>query len=352
MTTWCGTFAIGCVDPVCTPGASTACTCSDGSEGAQVCNTQGTALQQCECDAVDPVDVDAGVDDGGVVVDDGIAGLQLMHRLAGLWSGPTNSSTVVPDIPVMNMDLRPVGDAVLFARQDLDDANNLRFSFTIEDVDGVPKLVYRNGGYFQGVLRDSRTVVEHADDDMGVYRFCSLAGGCDYIDAVFTFGADDQLTFDVDVRGQPHIDWSATREAEATLPTPFPTSETPTGDTTQPFAPMPTLEVSASWTTPAPAGAQVLLALSPDDCPITNPLDCVWARNYVASVDEGASEVTIVLEQVHAGTYALNVVLDNDGNNIPNSGDAVQLPNQHITVSANLDDDNIASSSVSIPVSF
>jgi hypothetical protein len=39
--------------PVCTPGASLACTCVDGRAGAQVCSADGAALGACVCAAPD-----------------------------------------------------------------------------------------------------------------------------------------------------------------------------------------------------------------------------------------------------------------------------------------------------------
>ena len=98
------------------------------------------------------------------------AGLELMQRLAGLWTGPA-TMTPLGTFARMNMDLRAASAQVLFSRADLDEMNNLRFAFELEAPDGETTLVYRNGGYFLGLLRDSRTrLVEHTADS---YRFCS-----------------------------------------------------------------------------------------------------------------------------------------------------------------------------------
>jgi hypothetical protein len=49
-------------EPLCTPGASVACTCADGRSGAQTCNAEGTGLGLCRCAEPDagPMSPDAG----------------------------------------------------------------------------------------------------------------------------------------------------------------------------------------------------------------------------------------------------------------------------------------------------
>jgi hypothetical protein len=151
---------------------------------------------------------------------DEVAGLELLPRLAGLWSGPA-TMTPLGTFQLMNMDLRAASGQVLFARADLDALNSLRFAFEVEAPGGAPTLVYRNGGYFLGLLRDSRTaLVEQGADS---WRFCSTgAQGCDYIDARWTFSGADALVFDVKVKGAQHVYWEATRKETRALPEPFP----------------------------------------------------------------------------------------------------------------------------------
>ena len=117
-------------------------------------------------------------------------GLSLFRRLAGLWSGPV-TMTRLGAFPVVNMDFRPGSDHVLFGRVDLDAQNALRFAFSIETIAGKDTVVFRNGGLFRGVARDSRTVLVSADEQTGSFRFCAVDGGCDYIDAVFQLFPED-----------------------------------------------------------------------------------------------------------------------------------------------------------------
>ena len=55
---------------------------------------------------------------------DEVAGLELLPRLAGLWSGPA-TMTPLGTFPLMNMDLRAASGQVLFARADLDALTSL-----------------------------------------------------------------------------------------------------------------------------------------------------------------------------------------------------------------------------------
>lgn len=272
-------------------------------------------------------------DDGGPdgAPREGTAGLSLLAGLAGLWSGPA-TQTVLGDFPVMNMDLRAVDERALFGRVDLDDANNLRFLLSVEEHGDGPVLVYRNGGYFQGVLRDSRTALVDADESTGTYRFCSLEGGCEYIDAVFELDGD-ALLFDATVNGATHVVWSAARLEERQLPSPFPVDEEP-GAPDAPFPPLPSAEVTASWPEPAPAGAKVLLSLSTAACPLTPTAGCDWSRSFIATLDGGETSVALPLEQLHPGGYRVNAVLDLAGDGAPSSGDRVSMPNRALIVPA------------------
>lgn len=264
---------------------------------------------------------------GGVEVD----GLALMQRFAGLWSGPA-SMTPLGTFPLMNMDVRAASGHVLFARVDLDEENSLRFAFEVEAPEGVPTLVYRNGGYFLGILRDSRAALVESTADS--WRFCSTsAGGCDYIDATFTFEGDSELVFDTKVKGEQHVYWQATREETRELPAPFPEDLTPQAEDA-PFPAMPTLVVDVTWTEPLPMDGEVWVVLSTTNCDLT--LSCTASRSLrkVTLMDD--TKATLTLDQVHAGDYKLNAILDRNGNffmtQYPDSGDGIGTLNKAITV--------------------
>lgn len=259
-----------------------------------------------------------------------VVGLELMTRLAGMWTGPV-TMTPLGTFPVMTMDMRAASEAVLFGRVDLDALNSLRFAFEIEDHGAGPVLVYRNGGYFLGILRDSRAaLVEHTANS---WRFCSVTQGCEYIDASFNFESEDHVILDVEVKGAPHVFWDAQREELRALPEPFPSDEVPVAKDA-PFPTMPSLKIDVSWAEPLPQDGAVWAILTTQVCDV--PANCVASRSLLAPAMTGATSASVKIEQIHAGEYKLTAVLDRDGNLAetlgPDTGDGVSLPNQAITV--------------------
>jgi hypothetical protein len=262
---------------------------------------------------------------------EGVDGLELMTRFVGLWSGPA-TMTPLGTFPLMNMDVRAASGRVLFSRVDLDEDNSLRFAFAVEAPDGAPTLVYRNGGYFLGIERDSRAaLVEHTPD---MWRFCSTSAmGCDYIDASFTFTGDAELVFDARVKGQQHVYWEAQRAEHRELAEPFPADEEPLASDAE-FPPMPTLAIEVSWTEPLMDDGEVWVVLSTTDCDLT--LACTVSRSLRKAVLMDATSATMTIEQIHAGDYKLNAILDRNGNfattQFPDAGDGVAQLNKNITV--------------------
>lgn len=262
---------------------------------------------------------------------DAVAGLELLPRLAGLWSG-TATMTPLGTLKLMNMDLRAASGHVLFARADLDALNSLRFAFEIEAPNGAPTLVYRNGGYFLGLLRDSRTaLVEQGEDS---WRFCSTgAQGCDYIDARWTFSGADALVFDVKVKGAQHVYWEATRKESRALPEPFPADLEPLASDAA-FPPMPTLKLEVGWAGALAQDGEVWAIVTTGDCDLQ--LKCTHSRSLRAPVGAGATSASMTLEQIHPGPYKLNVILDRNGNMAttlyPDAGDGLGGLNQAFTI--------------------
>lgn len=248
----------------------------------------------------------------------------LLRKLVGLWSG-SGRQTPLGDFPIMNMDLRPVGAYLLFARSDLDADNNLRFSFDVEQAEGQEQLVFRNGGYFQSILRDTRAgLIEHSDTS---YRFCALARGCTYLDARWTFAAADRIELDVKVRGKQHLLWTAQRIEERSAPQPFPADTGAHASDTSPFPAMPSLRVRVGWTDPLATPADVWVLLSRDGCGLSG---CKTSRSLMAAVTAGDTSVELVFDQLHTGSYQVMALLDRDrsfrSTLSPSRGDGVTWP--------------------------
>ncbi|MCR9161534.1 MAG: hypothetical protein ACE37F_30170 [Nannocystaceae bacterium] len=248
-------------------------------------------------------------------------------RLPGLWVAPVQSWTSAGSFPTMNMDVRVVGDT-LFSRVDLDADNSLRFAFEYEAPRGEWELVYRNGGDFLGDPRDTRTVLEEVSEDRMTWRFCARYGGCAYVDATFEFGVET-LALDVDVLGMRHIEWTAMRREAR----PTPAAELPDAvvDAKADFPPMPTLDIDVSWTNPLPAPGDVWVILSTTPCGVNPTQNCVPSRFIHVTAPQGSTQAALRLEQLHAGDYFANVVLDRNRNLIesgmlPDPSDGVAIP--------------------------
>ena len=256
-----------------------------------------------------------------------VEGLSLMTRMAGLWVGAA-TQTPLGAFPIMPMDFRAADDHVLFGRVDLDSDNALRMAFFVEEIDGTEALVFRNGGLFMGLGRDTKTVLQ-SYDPTGVWHFCEPTNGCEYLDATIRFADDTSMLMDVKVRNAQHMYWDARRVESRTVPTPFPGTDDPIGTGDAPFPAMPTLEVSLSWPDPAPAGAGVWVILSDTECGLTGT-GCNSSRSISATLSGGETAAVLTLDQIHGASYYLNAVLDRDGNwsssPFPQTGDAIMFP--------------------------
>jgi hypothetical protein len=265
-----------------------------------------------------------------------VRGLALMPALAGLWTGPA-TQTLLGDFPMMNVDFRAATEGMLFGRVDLDGENSLRLAFDVETIDGADVLVFRNGGLFSGMTRDTRNVLVDSDEAAGIYHFCAreAEGGCGYVDAVWTFDAATHVVLDVHVRGAPHLHWDARRAEARTVPLPFPASDAPQGSGTEPFPDMPALAVTVSWSTPLAAPADVWLILATTPCVSGT---CVPSRWFRVGVDAGATSATMMLDQIHADSYRGTAVLDRNGDVAttlrPGPGDGVSIPDATIEIAS------------------
>lgn len=304
------------------------CGCSDSAgKGAPDIGPDTAADRDAEVPN-DPSDV--GVDAGRLPGDQGgfRSSLVLMQQLAGLWVGPA-SQTPLGTFPIMVMDFRAADPNVLFARTDLDADNALRMAFFIELIGETSDIVFRNGGLFMGLGRDTRTTLQSYDPEESTWRFCEPTGGCEYLDAVISFDGADELTMDVKVRGAQHMLWTASRVEERELPQPFPAELDPIGTGDAEFPPMPSLAVELSWADAAPDGAWVWVVLSDTACGLTGQ-GCQASRSMGMALQGGATDATLTFEQLHAGAYHLNAVLDRDGNfqsvPFPQNPDAIVFP--------------------------
>lgn len=315
-----------------------------GATGARAALVALVGLAGCAGrgpDATDDPDPDADaaatVDDGDATDGDTVTPTdalteRFVARLSGLWTGP--ATTILGPFPLMNVDLRAADAHALWGRVDLDPDNALRFALEVEDRGDGPVWVYRNGGYFLGLLRDDRTVLTSADPDAGVYRFCDVDRGCAYIDATYTFppeDADAEMVLDVQVLEAPHVHWTAHRAEPRAVPDGFPAADPLPADA--PLPSLPTFEVTVSWSTPLDAEGDVWVLLATEPCA---DLGCTPSRSSRAVVQAGGTEALVVMPEIHPGPYYATAVLDRDrdlaGTLLPELTDGLSLPDREVTV--------------------
>jgi hypothetical protein len=286
-----------------------------------------TSLSACGSEPPPPGSPDPSTPGGG------LAGGALLSRLGGLWSGSA-SQTPLGTFPIMNMDLRAADSRTLFSRTDLDAKNNLRFAFLVETHAGRDVLVFRNGGYFLGILRDTRAELLEVAGNR--YRFCAVERGCDYLQAIWDLPSETELTLDVKVRGQQHVWWPARRVETRSLPQPFPADFSSQGTGDAPFPPMPALTVDVIFNGALAADADVWLILTQNGCMLDG---CVASRQIMSTAPTGSTHLELSLEQLHGGSYQAMALLDRGRSFAttlrPNRGDGITWPlNQAINAAA------------------
>lgn len=358
ITVW-----LGCFGDVCAPGAQ--CTCIDGSSGRLTCRSPKEA-GVCSCSRTEKLYPDAASKDVVHIKPDvneyktetkfekvvhseknksldsfpdkkqTIEGTSFFRKIAGLWIGAA-SRTPLGTFAITTMDIRQASPYVLFSRADLDASNNLRFAFSIETHKGKSGIVFRNGGYFLGILRDSRTFLEEYNAAAHKWRFCSVTRGCSYIESTFTFPAKDQMVLSVTVRGREHMFWQAERREVRVLSQPFPQDLRSQGEGDAPFPKMSKLKMSLTWSQPLTKKASVWFLLSSGKCGVT--FTCQPSRSIRVEVQPGATQAEVTLEQLHVGAYFMNALLDRNNNAhttfFPDSGDGIGSLDQTIEVKLN-----------------
>lgn len=261
-----------------------------------------------------------------------VPGVSLLSRMAGLWSGPA-TQTPLGDFAQMNMDFRSPDNHSLFARCDLDSLDALRLMLSIETFDGQDQVVFRNGGYFQGMQRDDRTNLVAVAETESTYELCSESSGCGYIDARFSFPTSDQLLLNVKVKGNQHLTWTARRKETRDVGTPFPIDEGSQGLGTAPMPSLSQLRATVTWTSPLAAAGTVWVILSTTPC---QSIDCTVSRSLSVSAPAGATSAAFSFDQLFDGSYYGLAIVDPDNTLnqtlVPSTGDSISIPNQVVMV--------------------
>lgn len=140
--------------------------------------------------------------------------------------------------------------------------------------------------------------------------------------------------------------WEADRQETRTLPADFLVGAEPQPDGAD-FPPMATLTATVSFPALA-AAADVWLLLTATPCGFS--FTCTPARSKRVPVAAGATSINVVIEQLHAGDYSTNAILDRDRDMAetlaPTSGDGVAQLDGDVTVTG------IAAATATLPIVF
>jgi hypothetical protein len=79
-----------------------------------------------------------------------------------------------------------------------------------------------------------------------------------------------------------------------------------------PFPDIPTLSATLTWTTPLEESSDAWIILSTTNCGLGG--GCTPSRFIRGTAEAGATSLVLELEQIHAGSYKVNAILDRNAN--------------------------------------
>lgn len=293
-------------------------------------------------------------------------GFNIFKKLRGIWNGPVSSATMLGGYSEWIVDFRPISENQISAKNELDTLNDIFMSFFIAKYNNAYKVAFRNGGSFGGSKRVSYFLADSVFETTtkSFYRFSEIIKGKSRAYTEVIFIADSLYIKSYTNKKNtlpnttPHMVWSArlqdsmsykpttasfgfpkktqtkdfsntfTGQLEAIY---FSTSGNPANDP-YPEAQQPYLGITnanytyASGFTPL-ATKKVFLVISTQPLflgSVVNPLYLSSRSRYVTL---SPFNLNYSFNYMHPGTYYLAAFYDNDGNNIPNSGDWISNTN-------------------------
>jgi hypothetical protein len=292
-------------------------------------------------------------------IDTTVTGFNILKKLPGIWNGPVTSATPLGGYDEWILDFRPVSDAQVSAKSELDTANDIHMSFFIVEHDSSYKLAFRNGGSFAGNHRIAYAMVDSVSEtaDQSFYRFVDFKAGGQRVFTNIQFKQDSLImtvyTNKYNTLTTPaiHMQWKATlRDTSSKLVAMnhfdypkravvkdfshtfdgrteavyYNLGDDPYKESEQPYLGNTTIDVTMSGTiTPNPA-RKIVLILTTE--PLFNgfAFDITKLRHrsrYVLL--QAKSSTSFSFNYMHPGTYYLNALYDADGNGTFNSGDYI-----------------------------
>jgi hypothetical protein len=287
-------------------------------------------------------------------------GYGVLGKLRGIWAGPVTSSTALGNFSKWIVDFRPISNNQIAAKNELDKQNDIFMSFFIAKYDNQYKVVFRNGGTFNGMQRVSYLIADSISEtnSKSFYRFSEILKGKRRAYSEVYFKNDSiyikSYTNQYNSLTSPtlHMSWSAKLQDQsacqnatilfgypsktmtkdfsttfnnATESMYFSTSGTPAGDpypeNAQPYLGKLTANIHYDTGFIADPTKKVFLILSTQSL-INNGLNNITNMNSVCrTVILSANDTSYTFNYLHPGSYYLYAFYDKDANNIFNTGD-------------------------------
>lgn len=310
-----------------------------------------------------------------------VEGYGILAKLPGIWNGSVYSPTPLGSFPEWIVDFRPISEAQVSAKNELDSLNDIFMSFFIVKIDCSYKIAFRNGGGFAGNVRNSYLVIDSVSETAtsSFYRFVDPIAGKNRVYSDITFKQDSLIMhtytnkFNTVSTPQTHMIWRAklkdqTATQNAITHFNFPQKKVVKDFTTTFDGRSEAIYYNIS-NEPFPESAQPYIGKSNVTVNITNPSSIDVSKKVLIIVSTqalfngfnfnaanlkyrsryvlvGAKSTTgFTFNNMHPGTYYVNAIYDINGDGNFSSGDYI---NNNFDVPLTLNASSIANATVNV----
>lgn len=291
-----------------------------------------------------------------------VEGYNILNKLKGIWNGPVASPTPLGGFSEWIVDFRPISPSQISAKNELDSINDIFMSFFIAKYDCEYVMAFRNGGGFDGNVRNSYMIIDSVYEtaSLSFYRFVDPVSGGNRVYTDVTFKQDSLImhtyTNQFNQLSQPvtHMVWTAnqrdiTSAQPATTLFNFP-QKTLTKDFSTTFDGLSDAVFYSVALDPYPEQDQPYLGQSNINITVTNPVSVDPLKKILISITtqplfsgftflpanldfrsryvlvDASNPVSFNFNYMHPGTYYVNTIYDSNGDLSFSSGDYINTP--------------------------
>lgn len=296
-----------------------------------------------------------------------VRGFNLLSKITGIWNGPITSTTSMGDFPEAPMDFRPISASQVSVMNELDPNNSVFMSFFIAYTGSNYEVVFRNGGTFAGMIRTSYMKLDSLSESPSesYYRFVDYKKGDLRTITEVTFKNDSLRikAYTNKLNTQPtatvHMDYRAKKQYDvaaqnaithfnypqkvmvknfatafndvvegvfySTHQDPYPNSEQPyTGKATLSYTVAPSITLNSNARITLMASTEPLISM-------TGPNTANFkTRSRYIILDQATTSHQFTM--MHPGSYYFYALVDNNANNMIDSGDLISVQNTQFTL--------------------